>query len=235
MKRKNRSNFFNTAVILSGEYIWMIFHFLLHISHSRIIFEVIRTCLPYSAAWAAMNHIYLLQRCQPVEISNLEIFFWTSTSPPMWLPSRKFFFNLDPIPPPPPPPPSNSAGKTWIYLSGTSISWIFIQSNSCLYRCNKEKTLFFLFATTTVQSCITLENDARNHNESIRSQMILEFWNLWSLNPSFLWATDPNFLLCRSFCYPCRRAEDWLCIQESWHMCYCIFKKRKTLQKLYLS
>ena len=80
----------------------MIFHFLRHISHSRIIFEVIRTCLPYSAAWAAMNHIYLLQRCQPVEISNLEIFFWTSTSPPMRLPSRKFFFNLDPIPPPPP-------------------------------------------------------------------------------------------------------------------------------------
>ena len=61
----------------------MIFHFLLHISHSRIIFEVIRTCLPYSAAWAAMNHIYLLQRCQPVEISNLEIFLWTSTSPPL--------------------------------------------------------------------------------------------------------------------------------------------------------
>ena len=156
-------------------------------------------------------------------------FFWTSTSPPMWLPSRKFF--LDHIP----PPPSNSAGKTWIYLSGTSISWIFIQSDSCLYRCNKEKTLFFLFATTTAQSCITLENDARKHNKSIRSQMILEFWNLWSLNPSFLWATDPNFLLSRSFGYPYRRAEDWLCIRESWHMCYCIFKKRKTLQKLYLS
>ena len=145
---------------------------------------------------------------------------------------KKFVFKLAPIPP---PPPCNSAGKTWIYLSGTSISWIFIQSDSCLYRCNKEKTLFFLFATTTVQSCITLENDARNHNESIRSQMILEFWNLWSLNPSFLWATDPNFLLCRSFGYPYRRAEDWLCIRESWHICYCIFKKRKTLQKLYLS
>ena len=102
LKCKNRSNFFNTAVILSGEYVWMIFHFLLHISHSRIIFEVIRTCLPYSAAWAAMNHIYLLQRCQPVEISNLENFFGPAHPPPMWLPSRKFFFNLDPIPPPPP-------------------------------------------------------------------------------------------------------------------------------------
>ena len=178
MKRKNRSNFFSTAVILSGEYVWMIFHFLLHISHSRIIFEVIRTCLPYSAAWAAMNHIYLLQRCQPVEISNLEIFFWTSTSPPPHVtPLKKILFQSGPHTPPPPRNYAGNAGKTWIYLSGSSISWIFIQSDSCLYRCNKEKTLFFLFATTIVQSCITLENDARNHNESIRSQMILGFWN----------------------------------------------------------
>ena len=82
----------------------MIFHFLLHISHSRIIFEVIRTCLPYSAAWAAMNHIYLLQRCQPVEISNLEIFFWTSTSPPPHVtPLKKILFQSGPHTPPPPP------------------------------------------------------------------------------------------------------------------------------------
>ena len=81
----------------------MIFHFLLHISHSRIIFEVIRTCLPYSAAWAAMNHIYLLQRCQPVEISNLEIFFWTSTSPPPHVtPLKKILFQSGPHTPPPP-------------------------------------------------------------------------------------------------------------------------------------
>ena len=82
----------------------MIFHFLLHISHSRIIFEVIRTCLPYSAAWAAMNHIYLLQRCQPVEISNLEIFFWTSTSPPHVTPLQKILLQSGPHTPPPPPP-----------------------------------------------------------------------------------------------------------------------------------
>ena len=41
---------------------------------------------------------------------------------------------------------------------------------------------------------ITQENEARNRNTSKRSQMILEFWNIWSLNLSFLWATDPNFL-----------------------------------------
>lgn len=97
-------------------------------------------------------------------------FFLDQHIPPHVTPLQKILFQSGPHTPP--PPPSNSAGKTWIYLSGTSISWIFIQSNSCLYRCNKEKTLFFLFATTTAQLCITLENDARNHNESIRSQMI---------------------------------------------------------------
>ena len=165
----------------------------------------------------------------------LRYFFGPARPPPPCDSPQENYFSIWTPYPPPPPNYAGNAGKTWIYLSGTSISWIFIQSDSCLYRCNKEKTLFFLFATTTVQSCITLENDARNHNESIRSQMILEFWNLWSLNPSFLWATDPNFILCRSFGYPYRRAEDWLCIRESWHICYCIFKKRKTLQKLYLS
>ena len=43
-------------------------------------------------------------------------------------------------------------------------------------------------------TCIAQESEARNRNTSIRSQMILEFWNIWSLNLSFLRATDPNFL-----------------------------------------
>ena len=51
---------------------------------------------------------------------------------------------------------------------------------------------------------ITQENEARNRNTSIRSQMILEFWNIWSLNLSFLWATDPNFLLSGGFWSPGR-------------------------------
>ena len=51
---------------------------------------------------------------------------------------------------------------------------------------------------------ITQENEARNRNTSIRSQMILEFWNIWSLNLSFLWATDPNFLLFGGFWSPGR-------------------------------
>ena len=48
------------------------------------------------------------------------------------------------------PPSSNFAGKTWIYLSGTSIGWILIQSDSPLYRSNKEESIFFLLSTNNV-------------------------------------------------------------------------------------
>ena len=140
-----------------------------------------------------------MQRCQPLEITNLEVFFWTSRCNS--LPEISFLI-WTPYPPPPTLPSS---------LSVTSIGLILIQSNSCLNRSNKEKTLFFLFTTT----CITQENEARNHYTSIRSQMILEFWNIWSLNLSYLWATDQNFLLSRSFGHPHRRAGDWLCIRET--------------------
>ena len=119
-----------------------------------------------------------MQRCQPLEITNLEVFFWTSTLtyPTEFAdatPSRKISFLIwTPYPPAPTAPSS---------LSVTSIGFILIQSNSCLNRNNKETTLFFLFTKT----CITQENEARNHYTSIRSQMILEFWNIWSLNLSF--------------------------------------------------
>ena len=59
----------------------------------------------------------------------------------------------------------------------------------------------------------------RNRNTSIRSQMILKFWNKRRLNCSFLWATDPNFLLSGSFGHPCGRAGDSRTILESWHLC----------------
>ena len=51
-------------------------------------------------------------------------------------------------------------------------------------------------------TCIAQESEARNRNTSIRSQIILEFWNIWSLNLSFLRATDPNFLWSGSFGHP---------------------------------
>ena len=51
-------------------------------------------------------------------------------------------------------------------------------------------------------TCITQESEARNRSTSIRSRMILEFWNTWSLNLSFLRATDPNFLWSGNFGHP---------------------------------
>ena len=154
----------------------MIFLFLLHISHSRIIFEVIRTCLPYSAAWAAMNHIYILQRCQPVEISNLEVFFLDQhPSPPMRLPPIKFLFCSSPHTPPPPPAILQERrgficqGLQLIeYLSNQTLAYIGVTQTKLSSFCQQQQT------------CITLENEARNHNTSIRSQMILEHMELKS-------------------------------------------------------
>ena len=64
-------------------------------------------------------------------------------------PTPTEFANTTPYPSPP-PSPSNFAGKTWIYLSGTSSGRILIQSDSRLYRSNKEETLFYLFATNNL-------------------------------------------------------------------------------------
>ena len=76
----------------------------------------------------------------------------------------------------------------------------------------KKKLSSFCLQWTT---CIMQENEARNCTTSIRSQMILEFWNIRSLNLSFLWATDPNFLLFGRFGHPYRQAGDWLSIWET--------------------
>ena len=99
-------------------------------------------------------------------------FFRTSTPPPpdricQCDPPRKIFSDSDSLSPPPRPPPINFEGKTWIYLSGTS---------------NKKFFFFFCLQRT---KCITQENEARNRNTSIRSQMILKFWNKRRLNCNF--------------------------------------------------
>ena len=61
----------------------------------------------------------------------------------------------------------------------------------------------YLFAMNNAHHA---RKEARNRNTSIGSQMILESLNIWSLNLSFLWATDPNFLLSGSFSHPCGRS-----------------------------
>ena len=117
-------------------------------------------------------------------------------------------------PPPPPknsfliwtpyPPPNNFAGSICQGLQLVEYS-----SNQTLADIsNKEESLFRI-------TCITQENIAINRNTSIGSQMILEFWSIWSLNLSFWGATDPNFLLSESFGHPYGRAGDWLCIRET--------------------
>ena len=99
----------------------------------------------------------------------------------------------------------------------------YSSNQTLLYRSNKEETLLFLFETNNAHHARKLKPETIIQAEKARleSEMILEFWNIWSLNLSFLWATDPNFLLSGSFGHPYRRAGDWLCIQESWHICYC--------------
>ena len=70
------------------------------------------------------------------------------------------FFDYDPYPYPLPPTPTPTPyplpplprateqfrRKTWIYLSGAPIGWIFIQSYACLYSSRKEEGLLYLFA-----------------------------------------------------------------------------------------
>ena len=76
------------------------------------------------------------------------------------------------------------------YLSNQTLAYIGV---------TKKKLSPFCLQRTTR---ITQENEARNRNTSIRSRVILEFWNIWSLNLRFLWATDPNFPLSGSFGHP---------------------------------
>ena len=78
------------------------------------------------------------------------------------------------------------------YSSNQTLAYIGVTKKKLSYICLQRTTP------------ITQENEARNRNTSIRSQMILEFWNIWSLNLSFLWATDPNFLLFGGFWSPGR-------------------------------
>ena len=132
-------------------------------------------------------------------------FFWTST-----LPTLKSFFDLDP--PLPPSPQAILWEKHQSICQGLQLVE-YSSRDSHFYRSNKEETLFFLFATNNVHSHRKMKPETVS-NKSI-SQIILEFWNILSLNLSFLRATDPNFLLSESFGHPYRRVGDWSCIQET--------------------
>ena len=72
----------------------------------------------------------------------------------------------------------------------------------------KKKASSFCFQQTM---CIMQENEARNRNTSIRSQMILEFWKICSLNLLCGQLIQTSFLS-RSSSHPYGRVGDWLCI-----------------------
>ena len=103
------------------------------------------------------------------------------------------------------PPPSPPQAISWekrgsIYQGLQVVEYSSNQTLAYIWVTKKKLSSICLQRTT----CIMQENEARNRNTSMRSQMILEFWNIWSLNLSFLWATDPNFLLSGGFWSPGR-------------------------------
>ena len=134
------------------------------------------------------------QRCQTLEISNLDFFFRTSIPPPDRI--RQY----DPFPPPPPTEQFRGEKRGSIYQGLQVVE--YSSNHTLAYRgvTKKKHSSICLQRTTS----ITQENEARNRNTSKRSQMILESWNIWSLNLIFLWATDPNFLLSGGFWSPGR-------------------------------
>ena len=97
----------------------------------------------------------------------------------------------------------NFAGKRGFICQGLQLAEYSFDHMLAYIAVAKKKVCCICLQWTTRT---TLENEARNRNTSIGSQMNLESWNIWSLNPSFLWATDPNFLLSGSFSHPCGRS-----------------------------
>ena len=129
------------------------------------------------------------------------------------LKSGDFFSDQHPPPSPdrvcqyhsPPPPPKQFRGKN-VDLSIRDFKWFNthpIRLSLIYIWVTKKKLSSICLQRTT---CIMQENEARNRNTSMRSQMISEFWNIRSLNLSFFWATDPNFLLYGGFWSPVRES-----------------------------
>ena len=114
--------------------------------------------------------------------------------------------------PPPSPPQAISWEKRGSIYQGLQVVEYSSNQTLAYIGVTKKKVSSICLQRTT---SITQENEARNNNTSMRSQMILEFWNIWSLNLIFLWATDPNFVLSGGFWSPVRESGDCLCIREN--------------------
>ena len=127
------------------------------------------------------------------------------------------FSDQHPFPPPPPsprpslpirPPTSHRAisreKRGSIYQGLQMVAYSSNQTLAYVGVTQKKLSSICLQRTTS----ITKENEARNRNTSKRSQMILEFWNIWSLNLIFFvgnWSKLPFIWW-------------FLVTRESWHI-----------------
>ena len=123
-------------------------------------------------------------------------FFSDQHPPPLPRPSL-------PIPFPTPSPQAISWEKRGSIYQGLQVVEYSSNQTLAYIGVTKKKLSSICLQRTT---CIMQENEARNRNTSIWSQMISEFWNIRSLNLSFFWATDPNFLLYGGFWSPVRES-----------------------------
>ena len=120
------------------------------------------TCCRDANVWRSQIWKFFLEQHPPTEFAN--------ATPPKKIPN---LFLLPTTPPPPPISPRNFAGKTWISLC-QGLQVVEYSSNQTLdyIGVTKKKVSFFCLQRAT---CMTQENEARNRNTSIRSQMISEF------------------------------------------------------------
>ena len=139
------------------------------------------------------------QRCQPGD------FFSDQHSPPP-LPRPS-----SPIRSLPPPPHWAISRENSIYQGLQVVEYSSNQTLAYIGVTKKKFSSICLQRTTS----ITQENEARNRNTSIRSQMISDFWNIRSLNLIFSGQLIQTFFYLVVFGHLYGRAGDCLCIRET--------------------
>ena len=97
-------------------------------------------------------------------------------------PTPTEFANTTPYPSPPPPHRAISREKRGSIYQGLQVVEYSSNQTLAYIGVTKKKLSSICLQRTT---CITQGNEARNRYTSKRSQMILEFWNIRSLNLTF--------------------------------------------------
>ena len=93
---------------------------------------------------------------------------------------------------------STGSGRTW-YRKRKTLAPLSPPTPPPFLGVTKKKLSSFYSQRIT---CIAQESEARNRKTSIRSQIILEFWNIWSLNLSFFAGNWSKLSLIREFWSP---------------------------------